>query len=196
MITYIFQNTCDHVMPCKVPCTTLKQEARLLVSTGQSEEGSWSRSICQGREFVWGDLGAVLVRPGRGRCEWSGGRRPKNETGGLVGGAESHWGQGRTHGILQNSLFTETQAATNHTARLIIEQCLFPQYFPPFPLPSPNVGQWVKQHPHCYHDKNLKHSEKICNVCGGQLIYMNFPPGRGEGYYANPQGWEENYGYL
>jgi hypothetical protein len=71
-----------------------------------------------------------------------------------------------------------------------------PSTFPLFPCPAPNVGQWVKQHPHCYHDKNLKHSEKICNVCGGQLIYMNFPPGRGEGYYANPQGWEENYGYL
>jgi hypothetical protein len=82
---YIFQNTCDHVMPCKVPCTTLKQVARLLVSTGPSEEGSGSKNICQGREFVWGDLGAVLVRPGRGRCEWSGGRRPKTETGALVG---------------------------------------------------------------------------------------------------------------
>jgi hypothetical protein len=42
----------DHVMPCKVPCTTLKQVARLLVSTGPSEEGSGSRNICQGREFV------------------------------------------------------------------------------------------------------------------------------------------------
>jgi hypothetical protein len=49
---YIFRNTFDHVMTYKVPCTTLKQVARLLVSTGQSEEGSGSRNICQGREFV------------------------------------------------------------------------------------------------------------------------------------------------
>ncbi len=136
------------------------------------------------------------MRPGRERCEWSGGRKPKNETGALVG-AESHSGQGRTHPWDPTELlFTETQEASNHVAKLIIGQCLFPEYFPPFPLPSPNVGQWVKQHPHCYHDKNLKHSEKLCNVYGGQLISMNFPPGRGEGYYANPQGWEENYGYL
>lgn len=108
------------------------------------------------------------MRPGRGRCEWSGGRRPKNETGALVG-AESHSGQGRTHAILQKSLFTETQEASNHAARLIIEQCLFPQYYPPFPLPSPNVGQWVKQHPHSYHDKNLKHSEKFVMYVEGNL---------------------------
>jgi len=33
--------------------------------------------------------------------------------------------------------------------------------------------------------KTLKHSQNICNVCGGHLISMNFPPGNWEGYYAN-----------
>jgi len=31
---------------------------------------------------------------------------------------------------------------------------------------------------------HLKYSEKICNVCGGHLIFMNFPPRNWEGYYA------------
>jgi hypothetical protein len=139
---------------CLVTCMVLKlkQVARLLVSTGPSEEGSGSRNICQGRETVWGDLGAVLVRPGRGRCEWSGGRRPKNETGALVG-AESHWGQGRTHGILHNSCSQRPRRQVNMLQGSSSSSVFSPQYFLPFPLPSPNVGQWVKQHPHCYHDK-------------------------------------------
>ncbi len=31
---------------------------------------------------------------------------------------------------------------------------------------------------------SLKHLEKICNVCEGHLIYMNFSPTNCEGYYA------------
>ncbi len=32
--------------------------------------------------------------------------------------------------------------------------------------------------------QKVKHSEKFCSVCGGQLIFMNFPPRNWEGYYA------------
>ncbi len=31
---------------------------------------------------------------------------------------------------------------------------------------------------------HVKHSEKICGVCGGHLISMNFPPRNWEEYYA------------
>jgi hypothetical protein len=30
----------------------------------------------------------------------------------------------------------------------------------------------------------VKHLEKICSVCGGHLISINFPPRNWEGYYA------------
>jgi hypothetical protein len=30
----------------------------------------------------------------------------------------------------------------------------------------------------------VKHSRKICSVCGGHLISINFPPRNWEGYYA------------
>jgi hypothetical protein len=30
----------------------------------------------------------------------------------------------------------------------------------------------------------VTHSKKICSVCGGHLISMNFPPRNWEGYYA------------
>jgi hypothetical protein len=33
--------------------------------------------------------------------------------------------------------------------------------------------------------KFVKHSEKICSVCGGHLICINFPPRNWEEYYAN-----------
>jgi hypothetical protein len=31
----------------------------------------------------------------------------------------------------------------------------------------------------------IKHYEKICSVCGGHFISMNFPPRNWEGYYAS-----------
>jgi len=30
----------------------------------------------------------------------------------------------------------------------------------------------------------VMHSKKICSVCGGHIISMNFPPRNCEGYYA------------
>jgi hypothetical protein len=49
-----------------------------------------------------------------------------------------------------------------------------------FKVSGTRIGAQVPRHP----KKHIKHSEKICSVCGGHLISMNFPLRNCEGDYV------------